>query len=165
MIIGSRQLYCLFAVIGFGVGIAPAIGFASDASPEQIIFARKANERELGGAYSELKDELKKKKPMQFLVGEYAGQVASWGQDQAHWYPEGSGPESGEDTNAKPEIWTEREEFDKIYAAFLVEAKKLDAAADTVDNKAVGTQLEATAKACIACHERFKTRGEHEFEF
>ena len=136
-----------------------------DASPEQVVFAGKANERELGTAYTDLKDELKKKKPMQFLVREYAGQISRWAQDQAHWYPEGSGADSGEETNAKPEIWTGREEFDRLYAKFFVEATMLYEVADAKDYEAIGAELEVTADACSACHERFKKEGEYEFEF
>ena len=162
---GIRRLCHFIAVSGVIVSVLPLAGFARDASPEQVIFARKANERELGGAYAELRDELKKKKPLQFLIREYAGQISSWAQDQSYWYPEGSGPASGEDTNAKPEIWTEREEFDALYSAFLAETAKLYKSADTEDNVALATQLDVTGQACVACHERFKTKDEHEFEF
>ena len=165
MVIRNWQVLCLVMLFVFSDGMLATAVFSRDASPAQVIFARKSNERELGGAYSELKDELKKKKPMQFLVGEYAGQILSWGQDQAHWYPDGSGPASGEDTNAKAEIWTEREEFDALYAAFLVEAEKLYELVDAKDSEALARQLDNTGKTCIACHERYKTRDEFEFTF
>lgn len=165
MAVRSQKAFAFVAALALTVGALPVVGFASDASPEQVIFARKANERELGGAYAELKDELKKKKPLPFLVREYSGQIFSWAQDQYHWYPEGSGPASGEATNAKPEIWAEREEFDALYAMFLAEAKKLSEIADSEDNVALAAQLDVTGEACIACHERFKTKDEHEFEF
>ncbi len=165
MAVEGQKLCVSVSVLALIVGILPVSGIAADASPEQVIFARKANERELGGAYAELRDELKKKKPLQFLIREYGGQIASWAQDQSHWYPEGSGPASGEATNAKPEIWTEREEFDALYAEFLVEANKLSELSYEEDNVAIAAQLDVTGKACVACHERFKNKDEHEFEF
>lgn len=63
------------------------------------------------------------------------------------------------DTEAKPEIWTKRSEFDSRIDAFQTEARKLAEVAAQGDQKAFRTQFGEVAKTCKGCHDDF--REEH----
>jgi cytochrome c556 len=60
-------------------------------------------------------------------------------------------------TKAKPEIWTDMDNFKKIPTALQGEEVKLKAAIEGGDPKAVAAQLGATGKAgCGACHSKYR---------
>ena len=65
------------------------------------------------------------------------------------------GSETGAKTQAKPEIWKERAEFDRLAKEAKVETEKLAAAAG-VDLATLRTQVQATGRACKACHDKFQ---------
>jgi cytochrome c556 len=59
------------------------------------------------------------------------------------------------DTKAKPDIWKNRQEFEKLMSNFQDDVTKLYQAAKTGDQSTVKTQFGNTAKACKACHDKF----------
>lgn len=78
-------------------------------------------------------------------------------------FPEGTGPDvAGLKTDAKAEIWTNKDKFAAAAKAFETEAAKLAEAAKTGDLAAVGTQLRAVGGACGDCHDSFRVKHEHE---
>lgn len=60
------------------------------------------------------------------------------------------------DTDAKPEIWSQRSEFESRIEAFEKEAGKLAEVAAQGDRKAFRTQFGEVAKACKGCHDDFR---------
>ena len=67
-------------------------------------------------------------------------------------FPAGSGPESGVETRAKPEIWTDRAGFDAAVAVLVASTGKLADVAKTGDLKAIEAQLNQAGEACGGCH-------------
>jgi cytochrome c556 len=155
--IGSLAVVALLA--GFGVG------FAQPADVEGLVFARQSNSRDIGGAYRELNAELKNGVPMKFLVEQYAGQMADLAKEQITWFPAGTGPDSGVKTAAKKEIWTEPDAFKKANDLFAAEAEKLRKVASSGDKVALAEQVKVTAQTCKGCHDKFKEKDEHDFQF
>ncbi len=71
-------------------------------------------------------------------------------------FPKGSGPEAGK-TQAKDEIWTHWDDFQKIAMALETESAKLIEVAKGGDMKAIAAQVGAMGKAgCGACHTAFR---------
>ena len=72
-------------------------------------------------------------------------------------FPEGS--ESGFDTEAKPNIWSDREGFD---AALNAWAEAVDAAiaANPQDLEALGAAAGPVFKKCKACHEEYRVKDQ-----
>jgi len=72
-------------------------------------------------------------------------------------FPEGS--ETGFDTEAKPNIWSDREGFD---AALNAWAEAVDAAiaASPQDLEALGAAAGPVFKKCKACHEEYRVKDE-----
>lgn len=71
-------------------------------------------------------------------------------------FPEGT--QSGAPTKAKPEIWSNMDDF-KAKAADLEKASAgLVAAARTGDQKQVGQALGAVGNSCKACHDKYRAK-------
>ena len=69
---------------------------------------------------------------------------------------EGFTPGEAGDTKAKPEIWKNRPEFEKLMSDFQEQITKLNQAAGSGDQAAVKEQFGATAKSCKNCHDKFR---------
>lgn len=142
-----------------GLGVLIVLGAAtpgrSQDNPSPVEM-RQAGLKELGTAFKNLNDELKKPEPLRVMV-KYA--VATIGRDAAQlggWFPPGSGPGPGVKTHAKPEIWTNRAVFDTLNANFRKASGDLAAANGTGDLGAVRTQAKTLGATCKACHEKFR---------
>jgi cytochrome c556 len=71
-------------------------------------------------------------------------------------FPKGSGPEAVENTEAKPEIWTNWDKFQTAMNDFEQEAIKLTEVAKGGDEAAIKAQFGKTAETCKACHKEFR---------
>ncbi len=60
------------------------------------------------------------------------------------------------DTKAKPEIWKNRQEFEKLMGDFQEQVNKLNQVAGSGSQTAVKEQFGATAKSCKNCHDKFR---------
>ena len=77
----------------------------------------------------------------------------------AHMISEGFPPESaeGKPSRAKPEIWTNRAEFDQLMGNLQKSMAALEAAAKTGKLAKVTPAFNATRDACKACHDKYRT--------
>ena len=66
------------------------------------------------------------------------------------------GSDSGAFTDAKPEIWTDADDFAERLRAFQTEARALSRAARSGDAAAAKAQLSKTMSTCKACHDRYR---------
>lgn len=69
-------------------------------------------------------------------------------------YPKGSG--TGAVTDAKPEIWTNWEDFSSKLNDLEVEARALRIAAEARDRNATSRQFARLGAACKACHDEYR---------
>jgi cytochrome c556 len=60
------------------------------------------------------------------------------------------------DTKARPDIWQNRQEFEKLMSDFQEQVLKLNQAAGSGNQAAVKEQFGATAKSCKNCHDKFR---------
>ena len=59
-------------------------------------------------------------------------------------------------TKAKPDIWKNRQEFEKLMSDFQEQVIKLNQVAGSGDQATVKEQFNATAKSCKNCHDKFR---------
>ncbi len=85
-----------------------------------------------------------------------AAALANWGTIIPTLFPPGS--ETGHNTKAKPDIWSDRAGFDKAAADFTAAAKKLADAAKSGDKAAFADAFKATGATCGACHKTYRAR-------
>ena len=68
------------------------------------------------------------------------------------------GTESGGNTKAKPEIWTEQAKFKDNSDKFQAETAKLAVAAKTGNLDTLKTAFAATADSCKTCHDAYRAK-------
>jgi cytochrome c556 len=75
-------------------------------------------------------------------------------------FPEGTGPGPGVETDAKPEIWKDKEKFVAAMKHWQTEADELVAVARKGDLEAFKTQFSEVGKACGACHDNYRVKDD-----
>jgi cytochrome c556 len=68
----------------------------------------------------------------------------------------GEGTDKGAPTRAKPEIWTNRADFDAKAKAYQDEAVKLQAAAKTGNLDQIKAAAGAVGQSCKSCHDTYQ---------
>ncbi len=69
----------------------------------------------------------------------------------------GEGSDKGE-TRAKPEVWTNRADFDKKMESMIVETGKLAQVAKSGDPAAIKKAVHDVDAACTGCHDDYRTK-------
>ena len=69
----------------------------------------------------------------------------------------GEGTDKGE-TRAKPEIWTERADFDSKMDKMVTEVAKLPQVLRSGDEGAFKAQVKVVDDACDSCHQKFRVK-------
>ncbi|KJS08787.1 MAG: hypothetical protein VR73_04405 [Gammaproteobacteria bacterium BRH_c0] len=133
-------------------------GLAWAVDEQQVIESRQSNYRELGGAYKGIRDELQKRKPLMIMVRQHVDQLGMLAHSQANadWFPAGSGPEAGIETEALPVIWEQRDEFDRLREELNQEAIMLADVLASGDMDALADQHRALGMVCKQCHDVYR---------
>jgi cytochrome c556 len=124
-------------------------------SPDQIIAARQAGFALMGGAFGPLKGAAGSGQDLKPLA-ESAKAIAAWAALVPSLFP--AGTETGRDTRAKPEIWSDRAGFERDAEALGTAAKALAVLAEANDGKGFAAQFEVAAKACGDCHKAYRVK-------
>jgi cytochrome c556 len=82
--------------------------------------------------------------------------LSTWAHAVPGMFPEGSGPEAGVRTNAKPEIWTDRAGFEAKAADYAAAADRLAELAQGEDAAAFSAQWTVVRASCQSCHDGYK---------
>ena len=136
-------------VLAAGLMAVPVVAGAVD----DPIKVRQAVMRSQGVHLGALAAIAKGEVPWTALAEGHAFAVVSFSAVIPSLFPEGSG--TGE-TNAKPEIWTERAKFEQAAADLNAAATKLVEIAKGGDPAAIGAALGAVGGACGGCHKPFR---------
>lgn len=151
-----------FPIIGRGLLwlVAASIAFmpVEAASPTVVaaIKARKANYKEIGGAFKTISDEVKTGSPDLATIRPLARDIAGRAAGQLKWFPKGSGPESGEKTRATAAIWTDLAGFNRAHASFVAAANGLNIAIATGNAARIAQAQKTLGASCKACHDRYR---------
>ena len=130
---------------------------AQNPQPDEVIKNRIADQRKIGKAFKNIRDELRTQNPSLRLIRESAEQIVSLGAQQLSWFPPGT--DHGK-THAKEEVWTERAAFEQAHNEFQREAQKMAQLAQTGDKEALAAQYRVLGKTCKNCHDTFRGRVE-----
>lgn len=136
-----------------GLAASVALGVAADGD---VVKARIASYRELGAAFKNLNDELRKPGPQIYIVQLSARQIRSIAQAQYRFFPAGSGPRPGVKTAARAEIWTQPAQFRTAQDAFGRQAQAFATAAQSGDVPRIKLAAKALGQSCAACHKAFR---------
>jgi cytochrome c556 len=141
--------------------LVPAVALLAQASEpanmQEFQKARHDHYHELGEAFKVVRDESRAGKPDLAKIRTAASFVAKAAAEQEKWFPAGSGPEAGK-TRARPEIWSQPEEFKAAMKLFSDAAPKLTAAANSGDAGAIRAAFGDVGQSCKNCHDKFRTK-------
>ena len=123
--------------------------------PDDIIAARQGGMALTGGLADAMKAGVQSGADVKpYATGAEA--MAKWGKQYPALYPDGT--QTGHDTKAKPEVWSDRAGFEKADAAFVSAAEKLTEAAKSGDKAAFAAAFTTTTQSCGGCHRNYKER-------
>lgn len=140
------------AAVVAGAGFAQAQGAFAD-----VIAARQAGYKATGGNMGAIKKVLDAGGDLTTVASNGQG-VADWARKIPTMFPVGSGAESGVKTNALPEIWANKADFEKLAANLGTAADTLVAALKANDKAAATAAFAATGGACGACHRTYRAK-------
>jgi cytochrome c556 len=137
-----------------GAGVAMAAAPVS-LSPDEIIAERQAGFDLMQGVAAAMKAAVDAGQPVKPLAPAAKGLVA-WTKVIPSAFP--AGTETGHDTKAKPEIWSDAAGFAKAAANAQAAAEKLVTLAGADDKAGFAEQFDAVGKTCGACHRAYRVR-------
>jgi len=170
--VGRRQGFLAAGLIAAAVGVAavwcwgaraadqPVAGPvptlplppASFANPQDAIVARKDTMKTDGKIFRAMKAAVDAGAPVRPFAAD-AQWFVDWGKQIPAMFPPGS--ETGHDTKAKPNIWTDKPGFDRFAADMAAAAQKLVVAANADDKAGFGDAFHDLGKACGGCHKAY----------
>lgn len=131
------------------VGALPPASFAN---PQDAIVVRKETMKTDGKIFKAMKAAVEAGGDVAPFA-EDAQWFVGWGKQIPQMFPKGS--ESGHDTKAKPDIWTDKSGFDRFAGNMVAAAEKLTEAAKANDKAAFAADLQTLGKACGGCHKAY----------
>ena len=141
---------------GIAALVVPGVAFADIAmKPDDIIAARQGGMAAVGGVTEAMKAGVASGAEVKAFADGAAG-IAKWGKAYPALYPDGT--QTGHDTKAKAEIWSDRAGFEKASAAMVSAAEKLGETAKAGDKAAFATAFTALGQSCGGCHRNYKAR-------
>ncbi len=149
------------------IGALAACGETSDdaAAPEaievasedaSIIEVRQNNFEEIGDAFKAIRGQLEAEAPDFSVIEASANTINTNAQKIPDYFPEGTGVDSGADTEALESIWEKPEEFAAAAQKLVDTSAALAAAAGTGEIAAVGEGVKNMGGSCKACHDNFR---------
>jgi len=153
------------AVLSAGIGIA-AIGpaTAQDAGkPKDLVDYRNKVMHGLGNHAGAAAKLVKGKVDADHLQ-HHADAIAAIAPAVEDIWWDGSGPDSGVDTRAKANIWSEMDEFEDKIDDFQTAAENFQGAVDGGNRGQIIKAFKALGDSCGACHDTYRAEEEDEHE-
>jgi len=150
----SIRKYLKPALLAAVVAVAPA--WAQFAKPESAVEYRQSAFTLMGNHMGRIKGQLDYGRPNLELIRSSAALVDVLKTLPFEAFVEGSADVG--DTAAKPEIWTERDKFDKLAKAMQDKVTQLNVVARSGDINAIRAAFGDTGKACKNCHDDYKKK-------
>ena len=125
---------------------------------KQQIEARQKSLKEMGAAFKTVNDEVKLDAPALDKIRPAVQTIKTHAADIGTWFPAGTGPESGVETEARTKIWEDNATFQAAAVKLGQEAGKLSDVATGDDIAAIKAQAGATGGACKNCHDTFRNK-------
>lgn len=152
-------LRTLTAASALLAALAPATTFSAggDGPYGELVHERHENFEEMGDAFKVIRDQLRGDAAVDFdAQTEAAAVIVGFSTEIPTWFPEGSGPQDGYDTDALAAIWEERAKFDGIAEDFAPKAAALQTAVASGELSEVGAAFRETGGTCKRCHDSFR---------
>lgn len=157
--VARARTVAIAALTTFAMGVASiALAQGGPSPAEMQIKYRQSAYTLIGGNFAPLGAMVSGKRPWDAKNAALrAERIAFVAQIAAESFPEGSGAGTqAMPTKAKPEIWTNRAEFDKLMKDMVDKTQALAKAAKGGNQDAIKAAFGAAGQTCKACHDKFK---------
>lgn len=123
-----------------------------------VIEMRQQGYKDMGAAFKGIRDQYRRPKPVMVMIREYTRPLVRYSREPVveKWFPAGSGPEAGIETEALPVIWERPEEFAARWQDYVDAAGRLQTAAKTGDLDATRERTRELGETCGGCHDTFR---------
>ncbi len=139
-----------------GLVAAPQVLSTGLTAQEQVEL-RQSQLKKYGKAAKTISDQLKANEPDMAAIQVATASLVTESVTMETWFPEGSGPASGVDTDALPTIWEMPDDFAKKMSNFRTAAIALnETAAGGGDVEAIKAAFGETGGTCKACHKQYR---------
>ncbi|HKE47388.1 MAG TPA: cytochrome c [Rhodanobacteraceae bacterium] len=140
---------------GMAALLATAIAAAA-VKPETAIHYRQSVYTMIGWNFVPMVDMIKNKTPWDSATfAKHADRLAFLAPQLLEGFPEGS--DKGAETEAKPEIWKNMDDFKSKMSDLVRETKALADVARAGDEAKTREQFRKTAGACKSCHDKYRS--------
>jgi cytochrome c556 len=155
--------YLMVPLTALALTAATACGGKPPLDPalEKAMQARHDGFEQIGDSMKKITDTLKGGGSLDPALVDASHTINGLAPQLKDWFPPGSGPETGRKTAAKPEIWTQPDEFARKREIFVSEATKLAQLADASDAAGFAAQVPKLGQACKGCHEQFRKKDKN----
>jgi len=153
----AHQYFISVTLASLGVlNVSGTIADTATASTQTVIEARREGFKKMGAAMKALSDQAKQAAPDLAKMTAASQTISTAAPQQFQWFPAGTGPESGIETDALEHIWQDRTKFESLASKLAGESKTLTATVAGGDLAAIKTQVKAVGEVCSTCHKSFR---------
>ncbi|MEL6829963.1 MAG: cytochrome c [Pseudomonadota bacterium] len=161
----SSFTLCAAAVLGLtacgggGDAVDPNAGsemLSNGMTVKAQIEARQDGFKAIGAEFKTINDQLRSGSPDIAAIQAAATKLPEVSAGIADWFPQGTGPESGVETEALAIIWDEPEDYAAKVNDFKAAIEALEIAAQTGEVESVQAAAQATGGTCKACHDKYR---------
>jgi cytochrome c556 len=142
-------------IVGILAGVITTGLAQAQTANQDIIITRQAGFDLQNGSFAAIRAAVAAKADVKPYADTAAG-IASWAKQIPLVFPKGS--ETGHDTKAKPEIWSDSAGFAKDANDLAVASDKLTELAKAGDAAGVADQVKVVGAACGACHRTYRAK-------
>lgn len=135
-----------------------AAAAADPAAVQKLVDARVAKYKQIGKANKAIKDELSEPQPNLSNVQANARMIEALAKQIPTWFPNGTGPQAGVNTEALPLIWKQGPTFKMRAAGLAGAAHQIALASGTGNLDATKAAAGNLGLACKACHDSFREK-------
>lgn len=125
-------------------------------TPKMTIETRQQGFKKMGAAMKAIVDELKTSAPDIAKLSAASEVLSTSAPLVPNWFPAGSGPQAGIETDALPFIWKDSAKFAATAKQLVEESKKLVVMTSQTDVAAIKLQAKAVGDTCSSCHRSFR---------
>lgn len=111
---------------------------------------------EIGDAMKSAGDQLKSGNPDMAVIQASAASIVEKSTGMEDWFPDGTGPDTGVETDALAAIWEDKPDFLAKVSDMQAAAAKFNTAAQGGDAAAIGGAMKELGGTCKACHDTYR---------
>jgi cytochrome c556 len=145
------------AAVTWAVVAAASPGISATTPPADIIRTRQQALKALGDATKLIRDQLHGR-PDPARIKAAAADIKRAAVALNSWFPPGTGPESGLNTDAKVEIWRDPAGFAAASGNLTRQADRLLQVVDSGDTTALNDAFRSVAQSCKGCHDDYRAQ-------